>query len=316
MTLLDVLIGLHLYDTDPVSLPRQRRAVGALDALRGVQVVNLQFEGATPISFGEIEPLAVLRLDSTHATGIAGRRKPLTREVFDVLAGEAARRGLTYFAYINNDILVRRSAIDLVRAERRQAYVFSRGEIDQATAERLVSGRGTMDTTRTSASSPELSREVAPSMMTAGQDMFVIAVDWWARHRGRFRHYALGEGCWDNVYTAILMCHSDGLLLNREPHILHETHVNVWHAATPAACWNGMLAALDARYFSLWCEYWVRLEALRSESASIDEEQALRDTLLRWRPSTWEAALQVGRSVKARSRYRRLRRTWRAAEAA
>ena len=45
-------------------------------------------------------------------------------------------------------------------------------------------------------------------MVTAGQDMFVVSVQWWQRNRSRFRPYILGEACWDNVYTAVMMCHS------------------------------------------------------------------------------------------------------------
>src|SRR5688500_5273347 len=105
--------------------------------------------------------------------------------------------------------------------------------------------------------------------------MFVVSVRWWQHNRSRFRPYILGEACWDNVYTAVMMCHSDGGVLNRDPLILHERHAALWRDATPAARYNGMLAALDARYFDLWSKYWHRLEGLRAAESPRSAESSL-----------------------------------------
>lgn len=291
-----VLVGLHAY-ADPSSWSRQQRAVEALASLDDVETVNLQFADRAPLPIAGVRTWPVLQGDSTRATGAPGRPKPLAREVFDVLASRALADGMEYFAFVNSDILVMPSAIEIVRGQRRDAYVFSRGDVDVA-----------------SASAPSLASSASlalqSTMLTAGQDLFVVSVSWWRRHARRFRPYILGEGCWDNVYTARLMCHSNGLLFNREPHIVHERHPAVWHAVTPAARYNGMLAALDARYFSRWCGYWSQLEDARRRGASADEEQWLRETQLTWRRSGAAAALQIARSVRARVRYRQLRRAW------
>jgi hypothetical protein len=289
-----VLVGIQLHGGAPSAVERQRRALEALVALDDVRAVHLQFHDAAPLALEGCPSLPVLQLDSNRLTGAAGPRKPIAREVFDALASVAADRGIAYFAYINGDIVVRPEAIDLIRRLGRQTYVFSRGDVDDLAG--AVAGL-----------------DVATTMMTAGQDMFAVSVDWWRRHAARFRPYILGEGCWDNVYTAAMMCHSDGVLLNREPHILHERHPTAWHAVTPAARWNGMLAALDGRYFSIWCRYWTGLEAARRRAASASEEEALRRSVLVWRRSAPAAALQLVRTVKARARYHRLRREWREA---
>ncbi len=105
----------------------------------------------------------------------------------------------------------------------------------------------------------------------------MVSVQWWQRNRSRFRPYILGEACWDNVYTAVMMCHSDGVLLNRDPLILHERHAAAWRDTTPEARYNGLLAALDARYFDLWSQYWHRLEATASPQRHGDEERLVRD---------------------------------------
>ena len=174
----------------------------------------------------------------------------------------------------------------LVAATRRQTYAISRGEVDDAAAPH------------------------DPCMLTAGQDMFVVAEAWWSRNARRFRPYILGEMVWDVVYTATMLCHSNGLLLNRDPIILHERHPPPWHAPTPAARYNGMLAALDSRYFSIWCTYWTALEALRASGGSRDDERRLREQMFVWRPSGVEALKQIGRTAKARLHFRRLQRHW------
>ena len=150
----------------------------------------------------------------------------------------------------------------------------------------------------------------AQQMITAGQDMFVVSVRWWDRNRVRFRPYILGEACWDNVYTAVMLCHSDGVLLNRDPLIVHRRHAAVWRDATPAARYNGYLAALDARYFELWSQYWHRLDKLRREEAPPSTEAALAKEIFVWKRSAPNAVRQFVRSARARQRYRRLRAKW------
>jgi hypothetical protein len=134
--------------------------------------------------------------------------------------------------------------------------------------------------------------------------MFVVNVAWWRRHRRRFRDYVLGEACWDNVYAAILMVHSNGLVLNRDPLILHEVHETAWHDQSAAARYNGMLAALDSRYFSLWSHYWHRLDAARSSGQAVDEAALCRDAFA-WRRSLPAALRQAVRNLRARYRFAR-----------
>jgi hypothetical protein len=277
-----VLIGLQLHEGDASATRRQQHAVEALGRLSGVDCLNVQFRNRRPVTHSEIETAALLTRDSTSFTAANGRPKPLTLEMFDVLARTAARRGRRFFAYINSDIIVTPAALAAVRARGCQTHAISRSDVDHVDGDTAVR--------------PPL---------TAGVDMFVVDVDWWKRHRHRFRPYVIGDACWDNVYTAIMMCHSDGAILNREPLILHERHPVAWNAATPTAHYNGFLAALDARYFSLWATYWYRLEHARTHGP-IDEE-ALRREVFVWRRSVWAAMHQAGRNARAWMRYRRQR---------
>jgi hypothetical protein len=209
--------------------------------------------------------------------------------MFDVLAEAAASRRCRYFAFINSDIAVTQAAVDAVQRHARDTYALSRCDIG------APDGAG-----------------VSPPV-TAGLDMFVVDVAWWRRHRRRFRDYVVGEACWDNVYAAILMCHSNGLVLNREPLILHDWHAAVWRDETPAARFNGMLAGLDARYFAMWARYWHELTS--AGGACLDEaaHEAMIRRVFTWRRSLPQAALQLLRNVRARRRFQRLQAQWLAA---
>jgi hypothetical protein len=279
-----MIVGTHVYDGDAAAMRRQQSAMAALPRLPGVQAVNVQFQKEPWVSVPGIEMMPALLRDSVTAAGPGGRRKPLTRELFDVLARVAAARGHQYFAFVNSDILILPAALEAVEREVRQTYAISRHDVDRLDG-------GVTDGT----------------LLTAGIDMFVVSVGWWRRHGRRFRPYVVGDACWDNVYTAVMMCHSDGIILNREPLILHERHGALWHDATSTARYNGFLAALDARYFSLWCEYWDRLERARAQGVSAAGQRVLREEVFVWRRSPSAALRQSIRSARARLRFRRFR---------
>jgi hypothetical protein len=275
-----MIVGTHFYEGNAGAMRRQQSAAEALSRLPGVQAVNVQFQTEPWVSLPGIEMMPALLFDSVAAAGPGGPRKPLTREVFDVLARLATARGHEYFAFVNSDILILPAALETFEREVRQTYAISRYDV----------GDGDDG-----------------AVLTAGIDMFVVSAEWWLRHCRRFRWYVLGDACWDNVYTAVMMCHSDGIILNREPIILHERHPVRWHDATSTARYNGFLAALDSRYFSLWCEYWARLEHARARGVSAAGQRALREEVFVWRRSATAALEQLFRSARARLNFSRLR---------
>jgi hypothetical protein len=276
-----MFVGMHIYDGDAAAMRRQRAAIDAVRSLPGTEAVNYQFRTAPWATLPGIEMVPALVQDSLTTAGPGGLRKPLTRELFDLLAAEAARRGHRYFAYINSDIIILEAAVDEIERLKKQTYAISRHDIEAGDD---TSGR----------------------LLTSGLDMFVMEPAWWLRHRRRFRPYVIGDACWDNVYTAVMMCHSNGAVLNRDRLILHERHPVLWHDATATARYNGYMAALDGRYFSLWCEYWEQLKRLRADGASREAEEALRQRVFVWRASPIDALRQWPRNLLARQRFRRL----------
>ena len=105
---------------------------------------------------------------------------------------------------MNSDIIVSPAAVARVIAGEHQVYAFSRMDYDRA-------GRDT-------------------GLILTGCDAFAFDVAWWRANRHRFRPYILGEPCWDNVFTALLMCYGDGMLVNRDAAIRHEIHATAWGA--------------------------------------------------------------------------------------
>jgi hypothetical protein len=271
-----VLLGAQLYPVSGEAAGRFARAVDSWRALPDTALVNVQFPDDVTEVDG-LETLPVLSGDSVNVTGRRGGRKPITLEVFSVLASAAGQRGCDYVAFVNSDIQVMPSAIALVRTGDRDAYLFSRMDVDGETGAPL-------------------------GVELAGVDAFVLRASWWMEHRHRFRSYIIGEPVWDNIYCAQILCHSRGLLSNRDAHIRHPRHATSWKAS-PFAEYTQYLSALDAPYFSLWCDYWTRLRRLRAGGAGEAEELAAQTEVFVWRPSLIDRFVHHSRMLKAHARY-------------
>ena len=267
---------------------RQSCALDALQSLPDVIAIDLQWRD-TPPQRPWIRTVAALRRDSTTVTGRAGRVKPIVSDLLDALAVIAEREGCRSFLYMNSDIIVSPAAIARVEAGDHAGYAFSRMDYDST-------GRDT-------------------GMILTGFDAFAFDVAWWRANRHRFRPYILGEPCWDNVYAALLMCHGNGMLVNRDAAIRHETHATAWGAGAFSE-YNGFLATLDGRYFSLWATYHARLIEARARGATEGDERALAASVFTWRRSPGLALKQAARDVKAHVRYRWQRARWPAADRA
>jgi hypothetical protein len=270
-----ILIGTHTYAAPGGAAERQAACIVSLRRLERAAIVNVQFaDGAHHVD--GVETLAVLRKDSRTVTGNAGPRKGIVSEILDALADAAEARGSRYFCFTNADIIWSQEAVDWILASGKEACIFSRRDVD-----------GSAD----------------KGIELSGVDAVAIDLAWWRQHRHRFRDYIVGEICWDNTYTAVLMCHANAALENRLGLLRHQAHA----PATPHAGFARYiqyLAALDAGYFHLWCAYWGRLAAMRERGAPAEEEQRLAREVFVWRPAPAARVVQAARNLKARLRYR------------
>jgi hypothetical protein len=199
-------------------------------------------------------------------------------EILAALAGVAASRGIPLFALTNADIIFTQQAIDWIISTRKEAFVLSRENFDGATG----APRGI-----------ELS----------GTDVFAMTTKWWQANAHRFRSYVLGEGGFDNVYTAIMMCHADCAIENRRALVRHEIHPMAPMPSPHFGEYIRLLCALDAQYFTRWCVYWDGLVRLRTRGASEEEERLWARDAFRWNPMLRERLVQRARNVKAHVRY-------------
>ncbi len=273
-----LLLGTHTFAASGDGARRQAAAVASMCALRDADVVNLQFADA-PHDVEGLETLAVLRRDSRTVSGRrTGPRKAILREMLDALAVEAGRRAARYFCYSNGDIVWSQAAVDWVAGGGRQAVAFSRLDVDGATG-----------------------RDVG--IQLAGVDAIAMQPAWFAGHRDRFRDYIVGEVCWDNVYTAILMRHAESAIENRLGLLRHVRHPGAPVPSPTFGAYTSLLAALDADYFDLWCRYCSRVQTMRRQGATSDEEARMAREVFTSQPPWYAPALRAARHVRARVRY-------------
>ena len=285
MTAPALLLGTHTFAAGPDGMRRQAAGVRSLGRLRRVEVVNVQFE-RDPHHMPDVQTLACLPSSSVSVTGRLGVRKPLMSEIFDGLAAAAEARAVEWFCFANADIVFSQEAIDWILAAPGDAAVLSREDFDPAGRE--------------------------PSRIElAGTDVFAISTRWWKSHRRRFRGYLAGDGGWDNVYTAILLCHARGVLENRRGLIRHERHARPPMVDPAFGEYTRLQSARDAFYFRLWCRYWDGLVHLRAAGAEEAVETALARTVFVANPSLRDRVVQLARSTKARIRYEVWRQTTR-----
>lgn len=263
---MSLLLGTHYHPGKGTTLARQHRARRSLLGLNGVKLVNLQFPDAV-VEVGGIETCPRLLNDSCKASGNLGVRKPIGNEAFTRLAEAAKGCGCRYFAWVNADIVVTQEAVDLVLREDFESYIFSRQDFSGAT------GRDTRS-------------------FWGGQDMFAIEVAWWESNQSRFRAYVNSESYWDNVYAAILLCHSRGNLLTRGNWIRHEEHPRAWEES-PFTAYNTRLAALDDIYYQKWDRYEAGITQSLSKGCWHTEEPSLRERVFCWPPTAVERLKQV-----------------------
>lgn len=272
-----LLVGTHTFAASGDGLRRQAASIASLQALARVRLVNVQF-ARDPHHADGIDTLAVLRNTSNTLTGRAGPRKPDVSEIFAALFTEAVSRDIPLFCFTNADIIFTQRAVDWILSGSNDTCMLSRQNFDGVTG-------------------------ADQAMELTGTDVFAMTTPWWTANAHRFRRYLLGEVGFDNVYTAIMMCHGNGALENRRPLVRHETHAARTVPSPHFGEYIRLLCALDALYFTRWCFYWDGLVRLRARGASEAEETAWARTAFTWRPTLGDRAVQQARSVKAHLRY-------------
>ena len=274
-----ITLGSNSYPSRGEDARRQQAALDSWRGLPGVDLVDLQFaDEPDPPAVPGFRCVPRLRHDSRKITGAAGRRKPIVSEMFDLLAREALAAGNDIFVFSNVDILLTPdtvAAIHAAAADGCRAQVFSRMDFDGKTG-----------------------ADVA--MIYPGQDTFAVDARWWLDNRWRFRPYIIGETSWDNVFTAIMLCHAPTRLHNRETLARHEEHDVIWFDS-PFRTHNLLLLTLDSYYYLDWCQFCSGLRVLRPDGVAGDEAQeaAWRQSSFQMRPPLRNRLIHVGRVARA-----------------
>ena len=277
-----LLFGTNIHPATGDAARRQIRAMAVLRDLSPMSPVNLQFADRGDLQeFDGFDTLFVLQQDSNRVSGRPGVRKPVVNELFTRLAEAAVERDARYFGFTNSDIVFTPAAIERVQQGDRPAYLFARTDFD-----------------------PGTERDTRP--LIYGTDVFVVETTWWLSHQQQFRPYIVGEGCWDNVYTAQLLCWAGGLLLNREPLVntkLTQPYGETVRSANITATWRPSIGCIPQ-----WAIFADQLESLRGPSGELapaEAEIALQtEVFQRWRPTVVNHLVQLLRVVKLMMRQR------------
>ena len=247
-------------------------SLAALESSGAAACVNLIFHDEAAPASASIGVLPALRLDAPTLSGVDGPRKPIVSEMLDVLASEAARRGIRRIGLVNGDIVVSASAIEHALRMPHPAAALAR---------------------------TDTGGELPDSLLRHGIDMFTFDAAFWRRERRRFRDYILGEPVWDNVYASIAACHG-GAIVNRERLLLHTRHASSF-ASSPYARYVHLLAARDSSYFRLWCRYVARVEAMAPGGMTEERDGQLQREIFR-APGLAAEAVDVARATWWRAR--------------
>ncbi len=179
---------------------------------------------------------------------IEGKRKPFVRDLFDIAASWATKRGIEWFVFTNSDIIMTASLIDEIKRHMTAGYdtvAVSRNEVERIEAD------GTL---------------VPGYLEVNGYDVFVCRVAWWQAHRHLFQPYIFGERAWDDAYAAIMACHSRFTMLYRNGLCFHFKHATNWLTGPYAAYNMGIYTGTDKPYSD-------RYEAFIYEVLATDRRQ-------------------------------------------
>jgi hypothetical protein len=276
---MDIVLGTHIHPARGATLVRQWAAVESVSQLSGVHRVNLQFADREElVEHASFQTHAVLARDSRTISGVKrAARKPVVLDMFDELCREALRLGSDYFCVTNSDIHVGQELVDLAAHGGPDAYICSRMDFDGRTGEDL-------------------------GLFLYGQDTYAVRAAWWVENSWRFQPYVIGEGVWDNAYTAIMLCHGSCKLINDRAFVRHEAHPVVWEGS-PYTDWHEYLRSFDSDYLRLWYTYLKDLLEVRKRGDPPEAERHLQSSAFGPDCVRASAVRRSVRSVKARVRF-------------
>jgi ADP-heptose:LPS heptosyltransferase len=173
----------------------------------------------------------------------AGKRKPFVTDLFNIASDEARRRGMGWFIVTNSDIIITATLIHEVRRLADEGYetmAFARTDVENTDQDQgLIYG----------------------SLEVRGYDVFACKTAWWENNKCRFLPYIFGERAWDNVYAAIMACHSKFHIFYTSGLCFHFKHDQNWedtgaYADYNMSFFNGPDKTYSQNYSSFMDDIW------------------------------------------------------------
>lgn len=194
---------------------RQARMLASVDSMRDQGISLMPVNIVHPSEKMEIPGWdldAGLNQTTREQVDPQGVPLPFTRDLFDRAALHASKRGSSYFAFMNGDIILQKKLLDRIQ------------DLIEVGVENMIVSRTEIDHYPFLPDHPR-------NIYVIGQDVWITKLEWWEKNRLLFPNCIFGVRGWDVIYTSIMLCHSVGYWLNTEWDLCH-------HVRHPQGCSN------------------------------------------------------------------------------
>jgi hypothetical protein len=181
-----------------------------------IELYNITHEGETHYTNG-FKHLPLLKRKAKDVISGSISEKPIAKDFFDVLS----QQDCDYFLFLNSDILISRSLIELLLKAEYETYSFSRADCYPI----------------------ENIKKIIPYRTEiAGFDAWAVKKSWWIENRQYFDDYVYSEHLWDVAFAVEMYNRSNSIICNKQPiHIYHEKHELKWNESSSEALHNSKL---------------------------------------------------------------------------
>jgi hypothetical protein len=196
-------IGINIFGENK----NQNLAIKCLKKIKennkNIEIYNIGFEEEF-VNVSEFKSLPILKESSIDLTGNPKKKKPIANEFFDILSNE----DLDYFLFLNSDILLSQKAINLIKKEEYESYIFSRFEINEIN---------------------DINEDIKPyKIEVSGFDAWAVKKEWWQKNGKLISKCIYSEVAWDNIMSLSLYQNSNCKFCNKEFYIGHISHPIKW----------------------------------------------------------------------------------------
>lgn len=253
-----IAIGINIFGKNK----RQTQCIEVLKKLKNkfsaIDLYNITFEHEKNDD-NSFNHLPFLKKTAKQVIKNSLSFKPIVKQFFDILSNQEC----DYFLFLNSDILLSPSFIDLIFKKEYETYCVSR--YDTLPIDSI--------------------NQIKPFRIEiAGFDVWAIEKIWWKNNNFLFKDYIYAEHLWDVDYSLTMYNHSKCLICNKLPYAFHEKHELNWNEHSLEAKHNSKLWE-NAPYHQNWHKFiyenLIKRQPIGQFLYPLPDEKYLEETLLK-----------------------------------